>query len=249
MNEQFHVRRVRIGRHRGMRSAERLHGPGRGFTLIELLVVIAIISLLLAIVLPSFQSARKQARDTRCLTQLRDVFLATQMYINEERRLPPLNNDPNEGSWQYNYLIYDGRDYDQCFGPLAQPNGPIKATQILYCPVQQDPYHMFANSLNPWPAVPNVDTRAGYSRRYGLTGKSLTEFRSVIAFAADLIQEPKFINETGHLTGVNVVYTDGHGKFVRDTGFLTDNSLSHPFDPIDNPVMKDIWDKLDDRGR
>jgi prepilin-type N-terminal cleavage/methylation domain-containing protein len=222
----------------------------RAFTLVELLVVIAIISLLIAIVLPSMQRARQQAKDIKCLAQLRDMFVATQTYINEQRRLPPLNNDLNEGAWQYNYLIYDGGDYDQCFGPLAQPDGPVKQTQVLFCPVQESPFHQYMTQENPWPVVRNSDTRAGYSRRHGLTGKTLTEFREVVAFAADLLHESKFITESGHVTGVNVVYIDGHGKYVRDKdGVLTDNDLAHPFDPLDNPVVERIWKFLDRGGQ
>ena len=41
---------------------------GRAFTLIELLVVIAIIAILAAILCPVFASARESARQTRCLS-------------------------------------------------------------------------------------------------------------------------------------------------------------------------------------
>ncbi len=222
-----------------------------GFTLIELLVVVAIIGLLMSIVLPSYQAARRQSRNTKCLAQLRELLNATQIYINDEHRLPPLNNDPNDGAWQYNYLIYDGRDYDQGFGPLGQPepDGTTKYLQLLFCPVQENLFHKLRTLQNPWPPVPESDTRAGYSRRHGLTGKDFTQFRRPIAFMADLLSLPDLIVETGHRNGVNAAYTDGHCGWVRDPGILTHNDLTKPFDPMDNPIIDNIWDMLDRRGR
>ena len=220
----------------------------KGFTLIELLVVIAIISLLISIIVPSLQSARRQAKNTKCLAQLHDLIQATHMYINEERRLPPLNNDVDEGAWQYNYLIFDGRDYDQCFGPLAQPDGPIKYTQELFCPVQENPFHMFSTADNPWPPRANVDASAGYSRRYGITGKTLTEFHHPKAVIADLMHLPEMITETGHHNGLNAAFSDGHCEWIIARGDIIDNELARPFDPMDNPLVKKVWDEIDDQG-
>ncbi len=53
----------------------------RGFTLIELLVVIAIIGILAAMIFPVFARARESARKAVCLTNVKNLALAVQMYL------------------------------------------------------------------------------------------------------------------------------------------------------------------------
>lgn len=55
----------------------------RGFTLVELLVVISIISLLLAILIPTLQTAREQSRSTVCNSNIKQWGLVFAMYTNE----------------------------------------------------------------------------------------------------------------------------------------------------------------------
>jgi prepilin-type N-terminal cleavage/methylation domain-containing protein/prepilin-type processing-associated H-X9-DG protein len=64
--------------------------PRRGFTLIELLVVIAIIAILAAILFPVFAQAREQARKVDCASNLRNLALGMQMYIQDyDEQFPP----------------------------------------------------------------------------------------------------------------------------------------------------------------
>lgn len=55
------------------------------FTLIELLVVISIISLLIAILLPTLSASRSAARDTQCKSQMRQIALANDFYLDAFR--------------------------------------------------------------------------------------------------------------------------------------------------------------------
>jgi len=55
----------------------------RGFTLIELLVVIAIIGILAAMVFPVFARARESARKAVCLSNVKNLALAVQMYLGD----------------------------------------------------------------------------------------------------------------------------------------------------------------------
>ena len=73
----------------------------RGFTLIELLVVIAIISLLVSILLPSLNRAKRLARSISCLSNLRSVGLALSLYTaeNDEILLPGYDQTVNHGQW------------------------------------------------------------------------------------------------------------------------------------------------------
>ena len=54
------------------------------FTLIELLVVIAIIAMLIAILLPSLESARRQSKQTACLAHIKGIATAARVYSSED---------------------------------------------------------------------------------------------------------------------------------------------------------------------
>ncbi|MCC5822109.1 MAG: type II secretion system GspH family protein [Phycisphaerales bacterium] len=73
--------------------------PSRAFTLIELLVVIAVIALLIGILLPALGSARRTAQGAVCMSNMRQIAIATAGYNNDHRERFPRTMlvDPDTG--------------------------------------------------------------------------------------------------------------------------------------------------------
>src|SRR5260221_3219213 len=77
-----------------VRPARRL----TGFTLVELLVVIGIIALLIAILLPALARARESANSVKCLSNVRQLGMAFQMYTNANGGAVPRAGLPGQAS-------------------------------------------------------------------------------------------------------------------------------------------------------
>jgi prepilin-type N-terminal cleavage/methylation domain-containing protein/prepilin-type processing-associated H-X9-DG protein len=75
----------------------------RGFTLIELLVVIAIIAILAAILFPVFARAREKARQTSCLSNMKQMGLALLSYVSDYDETAPAYS---VGPYHWNVLVY-----------------------------------------------------------------------------------------------------------------------------------------------
>lgn len=70
----------------------------KGFTLIELLVVIAIIALLTTLAVTALDSARRKSRDSKRLTDIKQIQTALELYFNDEEGYPNGSYTLGEGT-------------------------------------------------------------------------------------------------------------------------------------------------------
>ncbi len=66
----------------------RIPAPPAGFTLVELLTVIAIIAILATLLMTTFSSVKRQAREAVCTSNLRQIGIALELYLDDFRKRP-----------------------------------------------------------------------------------------------------------------------------------------------------------------
>ena len=95
-----------------------------GFTLIELLVVIAVIAILAGMLLPALSKAKDRAKTTHCISNLKQIGVAAQMYAHDNENVLQLDAiipDPNVtwGTILFTNLHLDAKDIFVC--PAYRP--------------------------------------------------------------------------------------------------------------------------------
>ncbi len=184
---------------------------GAGFTLIELLVVIAIIAILAAILFPVFARAREKARQTSCMSNLKQLATAARMYSGDyDGHILPghLRGDPGGcAGWSFRLMPY------------------VKNVGIFDCPSTQyrwdgrDKWH-FDYGLNAY-----IDCNGNPGGFY-LWETTLEEIQTpadtaMMGDTANCARHPWFAVESGptfhlepvHNDGCNLNFYDGHAKW------------------------------------
>ena len=127
-----------------------MNKPRRAFTLIELLVVIAIIAILAAILFPVFAKAREKARQTSCLSNLKQLGLGLVQYAQDYDETYPTYRWGEGNAGQTNSVTWWGGIYPY-----------VKNIQVYDCP------SLTARDNMPWKGVWNDPNFIGVTLNYG----------------------------------------------------------------------------------
>lgn len=193
-------------------------GRRRAFSLVELLVVLAIVSLLASLLFPVFMTVRGKARQTVCLSNLRQIGLGISMYAQDYDGLYPFALDPSD---KYIPEIWGSQPEFQAqistTGMIQDVLQPYVNSKTLFrCPADSG-FDMADFAVRPLKARPTSYEAFGTSYYY----------RTEIAarHAGDFtFQFPSQINVlfdgAGHWHGTlvplapryNVLFADGHVK-------------------------------------
>ena len=195
----------------------------RGFTLIELLVVIAIIAILAAILFPVFAKAREKARQSSCLSNVKQLSLAIMQYAQDYDERLPMYAD---GRYSYNW--------DVAIAPY------VKNTQVFNCPsASGGPATRYGMSYAHVTGVGTASALGSISRPAGIAMLFETQYDNggqlKLAYCTSCWPVPPggvanptamfngFAPIARHNDGDNVGFCDGHAKWMKHNLQLTND--------------------------
>ena len=194
----------------------------RGFTLIELLVVIAIIAILAAILFPVFARAREKARQSACLSNLKQMGLALMQYVQDYDGTYP--NAVIAGChYDAAYPSEDGimRPWERNISGYPVVLMPyVKNRQIFFCPSDGTHASTDPNAMISYFYRHCIDVAAVYGYRTPLNESMLGYpsqqfvFHERFDWHGDQVGIVIMAPPPSYVS-INVAYMDGHAKFHR----------------------------------
>ena len=197
-----------------------------GFTLVELLVVVGILALLTALLLPVFGRVRENGRRAACQSNLHQIGLAMQEYLqdNDHRYLPANIGFPHP------LLAYVGGNAVFLCPDISEAQqerlGQEGGVSLDY---QYDEFRLLTRSapFDPWNAV--SDSAIAHPAALWLYEDS-TQTQSLWHKLPAPCGHP-VIGSTLHAGGGNYLFADGHVRWLTPEGFATVACINGPLPP------------------